>query len=287
MPDPTTPARRLEPPPGPDVWELDVTSLDRPVRVSVDAPEGGDPAPVLVVLDPDATFPVVSSFARTLATLAFGRFPPLVVVGVEAVTDGLPERMARRFLDLTPTADGGTRLAAVGDPIPPAGGGDAFLAAVTDEVLPFVHERYPADPADTAILGWSLGGLLAAHALAHHRHRFRRYVLISPSLWWGDDLVLHQLEDRPPHGAGPVDVFACVGAREEVDDLSLTWPPLPPERAPVGRMVTNLHRLAELVAADPSIRSEVVVFDDEQHVTIMPAAISRALTFLYGRDRPV
>ena len=62
-----------------------------------------------------------------------------------------------RIWELTPTAD-----ASIGD----GGGGDAYLTMVATELKPTVDAmlRTAPGPADTAIMGSSLGGLISAYA---------------------------------------------------------------------------------------------------------------------------
>jgi hypothetical protein len=123
--------------------------------------------PVLYVLDADLNFPFTAEIVRFLA--AYQLIPEMIVVGVTN-TD--------RNRDMTPSkaTEAHERYAS-------AGGADAFLKFLGDEAIPQIEKSYRALPSRT-IVGHSLSGLLAVHALLTRPDLFDSYVAISPSLWW-------------------------------------------------------------------------------------------------------
>lgn len=74
-------------------------------------------------------------------------------------------------------------LMADGEPF--SGGADARIACMVDCIKPAVDERYPtlADPAHTALMGYSLGGLAALYAL-YKTPTFGMVACLSGSLWY-------------------------------------------------------------------------------------------------------
>jgi putative esterase len=124
--------------------------------------------PVLYVLDAENFLTTVSA-ARALAFA--GRMPPSIVVAVVNT---------KRDRDFTPTLTRTTELPPGADT---AGGADSFLSFLAKEVIPAVDARYRTQPMRT-IIGHSLGGLLAMHALAVRPELFRAYLTLEPSLWW-------------------------------------------------------------------------------------------------------
>lgn len=62
----------------------------------------------------------------------------------------------------------------------------AYADFVLTELLPYVQKRYhiSADPAQSAIAGFSLGGLSAFDIGFHHPDRFSRVGVFSGSFWW-------------------------------------------------------------------------------------------------------
>jgi len=125
--------------------------------------------PVLVVLDGDYDHQIAATIARFYS--ATSQMPEVIVVGVRNVD---------RNRDMTPEL--------LPDfPMPPelprAGGADAFLGFIGDELIPYVDRRYRTAPF-RVLIGHSLGGLFATYALSHRPELFTGYVVLEPSLWW-------------------------------------------------------------------------------------------------------
>lgn len=140
-------------------------------KLQVSLPEGYAATsaryPVVYLLDGDAHFLHAAGLIQFL--VREGRIPPLILVALgntDRVRDFTPEThtdSARQF--------------------PTAGGAQAFLQFMREELFPHVEQRYRTVPF-RVLVGHSLGGLLAVEALETHPEMFRGYVVISPSLWW-------------------------------------------------------------------------------------------------------
>lgn len=63
------------------------------------------------------------------------------------------------------------------------GGGEDFLAFLTEQVRPFVEQRFPIDKTRTVLAGQSLGGLFATNVLLSKPDSFSGYLIGSPSVW--------------------------------------------------------------------------------------------------------
>ncbi|OIP43808.1 MAG: hypothetical protein AUK47_02055 [Deltaproteobacteria bacterium CG2_30_63_29] len=85
-------------------------------------------------------------------------------------------------------------------PIPDAdyGGGraDEYIALIEQRIKPFIDSRFRTlcDPANSAILGSSLGGLIDLYIVMKHPGTFERVGCVSPSLWWNNQSVLRDYE---------------------------------------------------------------------------------------------
>ncbi|WP_440957903.1 alpha/beta hydrolase [Oceanicaulis sp. LC35] len=100
------------------------------------------------------------------------QYEPFMLVGVQT---------KNRLFELTRPAD---------DPryqtqFEEQGGSEAFLAFLTEEVIPFVEARYPASDRRT-LIGESLAGLFVTDTFLHAPASFTDYIAVSPSLWWDD-----------------------------------------------------------------------------------------------------
>jgi predicted alpha/beta superfamily hydrolase len=151
---------------------------DRTINVyspPVRAP-GDTVLPVLYMLDGGLAedFPHVVNTIDSLIRL--GRLARVMVVGIENT---------QRRRDLT----GPTAVASDSAIAPRVGGSAAFRAFIRDELMPEVHARYGSSE-ETAIVGESLAGLFIVETALFEPTLFRRYIALSPSVWWnGGELV--------------------------------------------------------------------------------------------------
>jgi predicted alpha/beta superfamily hydrolase len=235
---------------------------------------------VLYLLDGLLTFATTAQIAHTTLAYAGGQLRPIAVVGVSPATDDLRRLSAQRARDMTPTRAASPYLQV--KTVYGTGGAGAMLDLIRDVIAPHVESAHPLDPADRGLAGFSLGGLFTCWALARRPEGFRRFLAVSPSLWWDDHLLLDP--DRTPladHAAG--DVHLAVGELEDAPHRS--WPVM---RAETLRALSGLDMVADLAAfagrldgrRGLAVRSEVV--PGEQHATVWPAAVTRGLVHLYA-----
>ncbi len=248
-----------------------------------------EPLPTLYVLDQTVTFTIVAGCTRTFALFASGYFPQLLVVGVGYPLAPLTHNVARRNRDLTPTAAPfpAVEPAMVADTSLGVGGGPRFLQCLIEEVIPGIQARYRVHPTDRTLIGWSLSGLFGLYTLFHRPETFKRYLLVSPSIFW-DEAICFSYEEAwaKQHTDLAAQVFCAVGETEESPDRN--WPP-PSSRAMEemlrsARMVSDLEKLTNRLGMRgyPNLKLESVVFPDEHHLTVFPAAVSRGVVRLFG-----
>jgi predicted alpha/beta superfamily hydrolase len=138
--------------------------------------------PVMYLFDADAQFAAATSMMQYLSTNYNTLCPEMIVVGL---------LHADRRKDLTPTH------VRANPPFWPAGasrtsgGGEAFIAFLEQELLPYIDQRYPTQPRKL-LLGHSLGGLAVMQIFVHHPHLFAAYVCLDPSMWWDHQTLLKE-----------------------------------------------------------------------------------------------
>jgi hypothetical protein len=242
-------------------------------------PVGQRPAPALYVLDPFLTLDTVVGWSRVYGRYAEGAVPPAFVIGIGHATDSDGEFSALRIRDLTPTPVTGR------DWRPPlgAGQGPRLLAAIADEIAPFIEQNFPVS-GERTIVGWSLGGLFALSALFHRPEIFARYLVVSPSLWWENRLPFAwEKAWAAAHDDLPARVFLAVGAKEEAPGGGWLSEGFSDEIIAWFRQVTNFRTFTRALSGRkyPSLRLDSVVFPDEYHMTVYPAAVARGLVRLF------
>lgn len=90
---------------------------------------------------------------------------------------------------------------------PMAGHSEKFIKFIGEELQVIITERYRITGTKT-LIGQSLGGLLATEILFHHSELFDNYIIISPSLWWDNEILLQQKFDKSLKGKS---VYVGVG----------------------------------------------------------------------------
>ncbi len=152
--------------------------------------------------------------AETLAALiAHHEIEPLIVVAIHATRDRLQEYGTAGV----PNARGQGKKAR------------KYSFFVLDEVLPYINRRYRTltGPANTAIMGFSLGGLMAFDLAWNHPDVFGAVGVFSGSFWWRtDDADLHARQEsrimyrrvRDAESPGCVRMWFEAGTRDEKAD---------------------------------------------------------------------
>jgi hypothetical protein len=218
--------------------------------------------PVVYLLDANIFFGLVTDAARLLQ---FGQgIPEIVIVGIGYPND--TQHLTLRNRDYGPTPYDMPEI---------AGGAEHFLAFLRQELQPYLHERYRIDPDETVLVGDSTGGLFALYTLFHQPEAFTRYIIGSPSIYW-DDAVTFEYEARyaATHTDLPVTMFLSVGALEAIFE---------PEFA---AMVANVTKLTEILTARkyPGLKLISHIFEDETHLSVIPATMSRGLRAVFADD---
>jgi predicted alpha/beta superfamily hydrolase len=257
----------------------------------VPAPQNG--YAVLYVLDGDGYFGTYSFAARMRAML--GEVQPAVVVGIgypEAESD-MKVTLVRRQYDLTPTQSDPKQAAQAGLATD-LGGADVFLQVIEREVKPRVAALLPVDSSRDILFGHSLGGLFALHVLFTHPESFKTYLVLSPSIWFNNRVVLgNEAAFAASVKSGKVSprVFVAVGGEEE------TLPPVIPPgmtreqvEKSIGEaaMVHNARELGERLKAlqgTAGYTARAQVFEGESHISVAWASVIPFLNFALAAQR--
>lgn len=283
-----------------DQFELPHTGEGSPFQISVARVTGlsSDMAdvPVFFVMDADFEFAVAAEIVR-LASMG-GTRPGAIVVGIGYGTTDFSTFSQLRTSDLTPAirAENIQSLvgltALIGERY---GGAEALLTFLIETLVPEIAHRYPdASTSNRALFGHSLGGLFTVYALLSRPDAFAAFFPASPSLWWNGFALFDELSafaarldaaERKPR------LFISVGGDEQV--LPTQVPPggdssLAEVQAMIGgwRMVDAAREFAAAVREAGLADAGCTVFADEDHHSVIPAAMMRSVTLFLSPPGP-
>ena len=163
---------------------------------------------------PDSTYPVIylldgaadEDFVHITGLVQYLNMidvlPPSIVVGIANVD---------RRHDLTAPSKVPEDLKLV----PTSGGSAAFMDYIEKEVEPQIQHSYRCN-GHTTLIGQSLGGLFATEILLRRPQLFSDYIIISPSLWWSNEALLHEAPQLlSQHDYKGIRAYISVGAEGE------------------------------------------------------------------------
>jgi len=141
----------------------------------------------------------------------------VIVVGISSEND--------RDRDFTPS---NTELG--------GGGSEGYSKFLEFELIPKIESDYRVDTTAKSrlIIGHSLGGLFACNLFINHSHLFHNYLMLSPSLWYDNGLLLQYESDFRAQnatinnlvfvGCGELEESIVLGAQEWDYRLSTFYP---------------------------------------------------------------
>ncbi len=99
---------------------------------------------------------------------------------------------------------------------------DQYGKFLTDELMPYIdgHFRTKRGPQNTGLAGSSLGGIMALYLGLTRPEVFGKLGVVSPSLWWDDQLMLKQVQalGRRPN----LKIWMDIGTAEGDDAVANT-----------------------------------------------------------------
>ncbi|MEO8110812.1 MAG: alpha/beta hydrolase-fold protein [Ginsengibacter sp.] len=223
--------------------------------------------PVLYVLDGKYS---TTSFYSIKENFSLGKeVKDIIFVTIDANVTSETEWLTNRYTDLTPSSHppSDTGIANYFKlPVTPSGGASNFLIMLEKDVIPLVEHTYKTNK-ERGLFGHSLGGLFVAYCLLTKPALFQKYSINSPSIWWNNSemvAVADSVAKRNPNIEASI--FISAGSLE--GDFMI---------APVNQFLQSLkNNFSKL-----HITSKI--FEDETHLSVVPAASSRTLRVLYAQ----
>jgi predicted alpha/beta superfamily hydrolase len=144
--------------------------------------------PVLYLHDGQNLFDGATSFVpgqdwrvgqTTQELIAARKIEPVIIVGIYNTGH-------ERADEYTPTYDARYRI---------GGKADLYGRLIAEELKPFIDASYRTRPdaESTGLGGSSLGGLVSLYLGLRYSQVFSRLAVLSPSVWWGDRMILGEV----------------------------------------------------------------------------------------------
>ncbi|WP_282042845.1 alpha/beta hydrolase [Winogradskyella flava] len=217
--------------------------------------------PVLYVIDAETNFGGVSYIVQRL--IKDKLIPEILVVGIAYDTD-YKNFYKLRSRDLTPFEDKDLRMG--NKSADPTGGAPKFSDFLEFELFPFIEKKYRVKKEDRAIYGHSYGGLYGSYALLEKSQLFNRYLLLGPSLWFKDKVLVNQASNKSLAFYKKTKLYMASGELDlRINDYQEEF----------AELLKKKHIL------NLSIESEVI--ENETHRTIFGVGFTNGLRFIYGK----
>ena len=234
--------------------------------------------PVIFLLDPYRVFSMVKGYIDALTT-PFPIIQEVILVGIGYGGEGIEARLnwaLGRVRDYTPVQNATTEewyekaIKTGGLPATDviSGGAPLFLDFISKELFPFIESNYRIDTQTRMLSGYSFGGLFGLFALFHEPGLFNKYFIGSPSIHYKDNITFkYEADYANKYSDLKADVFMSAGGLEEGTSM-------------------NVKNMEELLLSRnfENLYVKTVIFDDENHISCYPAALSRGLIELLGNQ---
>lgn len=241
----------------------EITSLvnNQTYKIKISLPKGynteSNTYPVLYVTDAETNFGGVSYIVQRL--IKDKLIPPMIIVGIAYGTD-YKTFYELRSRDLTPIEDKELRM---GGAIDPTGGAPLFCDFLSNELFPFIERNYHASKKSRTLYGHSYGGLFGTYVLLNRTDLFTNYLILSPSLWYYDNLMLKQVINLSPKFDSVRFYIASGKLEASIDDLQ-------------NELISKLN---ERNFSNLTFKAEVL--ENETHRTIFGAGFTNGMRYLF------
>lgn len=159
------------------------------------------------------------------------------------------------------------------------GGAPDFLRMIATELVPALARRFPVDTAQLGLFGVSAGGFFASWAIFEPGSPFKRYIISSPAMAYGDGEI-HRREAAwaRDHRDLPIRVYMASGSLEQDD----------PMLEGIGQIFSGHTRLVASLRGRnyPSLRLVTEILQGLGHGDAAGTTFVRAFRTIYAKDGP-
>ncbi len=213
--------------------------------------------PIIYLLDADYSFLLAKQIIEHLSDR--NRIEEYIIVGI-AYADF--EYKKNRTRDYTPSyvSDGGYGA----EYQKYSGGAIKFYQFINKELMPYMSKHYRITK-DNTFVGHSFGGLFGIYLLLNHPETFDNYIIVSPSLWYDNHLLLKAAKNKQTLSVKkPIKLLLFIGEKENNGDY---------------RMVDDLKNLNTIInkKSHQNMVSSMEIILNMDHDTVFPSALTLGL----------
>jgi len=209
--------------------------------------------PALYLLDGERWLPSFAQLSEDAAARMAIRPVVVVAIGYRDIAG----TAMRRKRDFTP---------AFGQASEKTGGADAYLEALSHDIIPYAEARLPIERSERGIAGLGYGGLLATYALIREPDLFGAYLIISPNLGFDGGKIFSLTLERA-HKPRTVYLASNAGG----------GPSQNPRRE-------TIQRLNDLLLRDNTLAISQSLFPNKSESDVVEPAARAALPALFPLD---
>lgn len=225
--------------------------------------------PVLYVLDGKFSY---QSFNSIREVLDLGKeIKDVIIVSIDGNCVTEADWLTNRYFDFTPSSlphadTQWSKMMNIPEGKLKSGGAELFLNTLQKDFMTFIDKNYKTT-SNQGLSGHSLGGLFTGYCLVKKPDLFKSYGINSPSFWWNNNEMITFENTFAKHNKTiSANVFFSAGALE--GDMM------------IGPMTAFINALKSHNYKDLRITSQI--FEDETHLSVVPACSSRTLKVLFG-----
>ncbi|MFT4182107.1 MAG: alpha/beta hydrolase-fold protein [Rhizobium sp.] len=276
--------------------DLQFDGADQPHRIFLYRPAKAPPPegwPVLYLTDGNACFATAVDALKVQSAYPNGTNVGEGVIVAIGYPSDQPYDPLRRSWDLSPPPGRIYPPFFPDSPDVKTGGGELFLAAIEEQLKPWVGEQVAIDGARQSLFGHSFGGLFTLYALFSRPAAFSRWIAASPAIFWEDAAILAaEKAFLESHSVG-LDIEVHLSAGQYEGDVLAPFhegtaeEQKRQERARETRTIGHAQDMAERLTASAALegRAAFEEYAGENHMSALPAALNRAVQIAFRRAK--
>jgi len=229
----------------------------------------GKKYPVVYMLDADYSFALTRNIVQHFVERR--KLPEMILVGIAypGAAEDLDIYKRNRTRDYTPALSAAGATTPTPNVDPERGGAIRFRNFIASEIIPYIATTLPIN-ADRTFIGHSYGGLFGAYVLLTEPELFKRYIIVSPSLWYGNRMIFRVEEQTQARRERDQHIerhaFFAIGSAETRAETG----------APMVEELKQFYRKLE-ARHDPGLTIDLRVYEGENHSSVFPGAVTRGL----------